>query len=141
MPITVLNVNLGPQVAAIANQKMEYDTTLDLPVQALDPQGDPVVLTVAGLPTFATFVDNGNDTGQFQFAPGPGDGGNYTITLTATDNGDGNGPFAVLSDSQSFVLTVNAPIVPNLAPSATRWPSSASRCNSPCKPATPARIP
>src|SRR5262249_6699847 len=40
-----------------------------------------------------------------------------TITLTATDNGDGGGRAAVLSVSQSFIVTVNNPNrPPHLAP-------------------------
>ena len=57
-------------------------------------------------------MDHGDGTGQFTFAPGADDRGNYTITVTATDNGDGNGRYAVLSNSQSFVLTVNNPNLP-----------------------------
>src|SRR5262249_59783283 len=40
-----------------------------------------------------------------------------TRSLPATDNGDGGGPGAILSGSQSFVLTVSAANVPpHLAP-------------------------
>src|SRR5207237_4439781 len=46
---------------------------------------------------------------------------NFTITFTATDNGDGNGTAAILSGTQSFVLTVNSPNVPpHLAPIGTK---------------------
>ncbi len=114
VPVTVLNVDLGPQLAPIANQTVAYDTVLDLPVQGPDANGAPVVLSAVGLPSFGTFVDNSNGTGQFQFAPGPYDAGNYTITLTSTDNGDGNGPYYVMTESESFVLTVTAPVVPRL---------------------------
>src|SRR5206468_4506272 len=94
---------------------------LQLSVQAIDPDNDPLVLTVAGLPHFGTFVDNGDGTGAFQFAPGLNDRGNYTITVTATDNGDGNGRYAILSGSQSFVLTVNTPNEPpHLVPIANK---------------------
>ncbi len=112
VPITVLNVNQAPVVPTIANQTVNGGATLALPVTATDPDGDPLKLTVTGLPTFATFMDNGDGTGQFQFAPGLSDRGNYTITLTATDNGDGNGRYAILSTSQSFVLSVNVPNEP-----------------------------
>ncbi|MGA2068563.1 MAG: CARDB domain-containing protein, partial [Thermoguttaceae bacterium] len=117
VPITVLNTNRPPVVAAIANQTMDHDAVLQLPVTATDPDGDPLVLTASGLPQFATFVDQGEGNGQLTFAPGAYDRGNYTITVTATDNGDGNGPYAILSDSQSFVLTVdNTDSPPRLLP-------------------------
>ena len=122
VPITVINVNRAPQITFIANQTVNDATSLTLPIQAIDPDGDPMVLTAGGttdlgLPAFASFVDQGNGTGTFTFTPGPDDAGNFTITLTATDNGDGGGPSGVLSASQSFVLTVNNPNrPPDLAP-------------------------
>jgi len=122
VPITILNTNRAPQINFIANQGVGDKAVLTLPVQAIDPDGDPMVLTAGGttdqgLPAFASFVDNGAGAGTFTFAPGPDDAGNYTITLTATDNGDGGGRFAILSASQSFVLTVNNPNrPPRLAP-------------------------
>jgi YD repeat-containing protein len=112
VPITVLNVNRVPTVAPIDNQTMDHDATLPLPIEATDPDGDPLTLTVSGLPGFGTFADHGDGTGQFTFTPGADDRGNYTIWVTATDNGDGNGRYAVLSHCQSFVLTVNNPNLP-----------------------------
>jgi len=106
--ITVINVNRAPQITFVPNQSVDHDTVLQLPVQAIDPDGDPVTLSVVGLPAFGTFVDHGDGTGQFAFTPKADDRGNYTLTLAATDNGDGDGPSAVLSGSQSFVVTVNA---------------------------------
>ena len=122
VPITILNTNRAPQITFIANQTVNDGAVLTMPVQATDPDGDPLVLSAGGttdlgLPSFATFIDNGDGTGTFTFAPTTDDAGNYTITLTATDNGDGGGPAAVLSTSQSFVVTVNNPNQPpHLAP-------------------------
>ncbi len=122
VPITVLNTNRAPQITFIGNQTVDDKAVLTLPIQAIDPDGDPMVLTAGGttdqgLPAFASFVDNGNGTGTFTFAPGPEDAGAYTINVTATDNGDGGGPAAVLSDSQTFIVTVNNPNrPPHLAP-------------------------
>lgn len=114
VPITIINVNRAPQITFIANQTVNDATTLTLPVQAVDPDGDPMVLTASGtaglgLPAYATFVDNGDGTGTFTFSPTVDDSGSFTITLSATDNGDGGGPAAALSASQSFVVTVNNP--------------------------------
>src|SRR5262249_39030965 len=112
VPITIVNTNRAPQLAFIANASMDHNTILDLPIQATDPDGDPMVLSVVGLPGFAQFVDNGDGTGRFHFAPGLDDRGNYTMTVTVRDNGDGDGPGSVLSTTQSFVLTVNNPNEP-----------------------------
>jgi hypothetical protein len=110
--IHVANVNLAPQVTAIVDQTMNKGTVLDIPVQAADADGDPLVLSVQGLPKFGTFTDNGTGTGDLHFAPVADARGSYDITVTATDNGRGNGPEAVLSGAQSFVLTVNSPNEP-----------------------------
>ncbi len=53
---------------------------------AVDPEGDPMVLSVSGLPSFATLVDNGNGTGFIRFAPTLADGGPYQLTLNVVDN-------------------------------------------------------
>ena len=95
--------------------------------------------TDLGLPAFATFVDNGDGTGTFTFAPGPDDGGNLH------DHPDGHrqrrrrrpvrGPVGLAElrrdGQQSRTGRRTSP------PSATRWPSSASRCNSRSRPPTP----
>src|SRR5262249_38710136 len=109
VPIAVLNTNRPPVVTPLADQVVDRGATLDIPVQAADPDGDPMVLTVAGLPRFATFTDHGDGTGVIHVAPGAGARGDYALVVTATDDGDGGGPGEVLSNSQSFVLTVNAP--------------------------------
>ncbi len=106
--ITVLKVNRPPAVTPIGNQTLAEGATLDLSVQASDPDPEKLTLTVTGLPSFATFTDNGDGTGSFDFAPGVGTRGNYTINVTATDTGNGLGPLAVLSDTQSFVLSVTS---------------------------------
>jgi RHS repeat-associated protein len=111
--ITVLPVNRPPQITAIPNQTVKGDATLDLDVQAPDPDNDKRVLTAVGLPSFGSFTDNGDGTGTFHFAPGATDGGNYTITLQAADDGEG-GQTPPLSARQSFVLTVQAPPPPHL---------------------------
>ena len=91
MPITVLPVNQAPVVTPIANQAMDHDTALTVPVQATDPDDNPLKLTVTGLPAFATFIDDQDGAGQLTFSPGSQDRGNFAITVTATDDGDGLG--------------------------------------------------
>src|SRR5262249_39698427 len=117
VPITVLNTNRPPAVTAITNKQVDRGATLDVPVQPSDADGDPLLLQVTGLPRFGTFIDHGDGTGLLHFAPAAGDRGNFTLMVKASDNGDGGGAAAVLSDEQSFVLTVNvANEPPELAP-------------------------
>ncbi len=113
----MLNVNRAPQLDFMANLHIDHDTVVHLPLQAVDADGDPLRLALVGLPAFGEFVDYGDGTGQLTFKPGRDDRGNYTLSLSAFDNGDGNGPGAILSATQSFVLSVDATNVPpHLAP-------------------------
>ncbi len=111
--LRVLNSNRTPQITAISDQQVKRGDVLEVPIQANDADGDPLQLSIAGLPRFATFTDHGDGTGLLRFAPGAGDRDHYTITVLASDDGDGGGPGAVLTASQDFVLTVP---VPNEAP-------------------------
>ena len=73
VPITVLNVNHPPVVTPIANITLTAGQPFDQPVQATDPDGNPLTLSVkngiAGfpLPGFVTFTDNGDGTGVLHF--------------------------------------------------------------------------
>ncbi len=116
VPIHVLNSNHAPVVAAISNQTVNRGAVLDVPIQATDADGNPLVLSVIDLPHFGTLVDHGDGTRLLHFAPGSGDRGSFTMTVTASDNGDGVGPGAALAGSHSFVLTVKSP---NEAPQLT----------------------
>src|SRR5262249_41708530 len=97
--------NLPPAMTAIPNKTVDRDATLDVPVQATDPGGDPLALTVSGLPRFGTFTDHGDGTGTLHFAPGVGDLGDYTLTVTATYDGHGKAPTQALPASQVSVLS------------------------------------
>ena len=102
------NVNRAPLVPVIENQTVQRGTTLELPIQTTDLDGDPLVLTVSGLPRFGSFVDHGDGTGLLRFTPDYGDRGNFAITLRATDDGDGGGVTKVLFDQRSFVLAAQS---------------------------------
>ena len=104
--INVLPVDRPPQLTAIPDQTVQGGAVLPLLVQATDPDvGDQITLCVTGLPAFATFTDNHDGTGSFQFAPGLANKGDYTITVEATDNGK-DGLTAPMSTQESFVLAV-----------------------------------
>ncbi len=89
VPISIRNANRAPVVPFIDTQQVQKDGLLELPVAVTDPDGDPLTLTVTGLPAFASFTDNGDGTGRFRFAPLTGDRGDYEIALTASDGHDG----------------------------------------------------
>jgi len=98
--LTVININLPPALAPIADQTMDEGASLSVFLSASDPDvGDTLVFSVS-VPLFVTVVDNGGGSGQLNSNPGFEDAGIYTITVTVTD---GQG----LSDTQSFTLTVN----------------------------------
>jgi hypothetical protein len=78
----------------------------------VDADGNPLQLTFAGLPRFATYTQNpstanGAASGVIRFAPGEGDRGDYAITVIAQDNGDGD-INQVLSQAKTFILTVKS---------------------------------
>ena len=96
--------NQSPVLADLNNQAVLEGDTLVVPIAANDPNGDNVTLSHSGLPSFATFNDNGDGTGSITFNPQAADAGTHNITVTATD--DGTPP---LADNESFSLTVTAP--------------------------------
>jgi hypothetical protein len=108
VPIIISNANRAPVISNITNAIIDRGTTLDIPVVATDADGDPVTLTIAGLPPFATFIQNADGTGTIHFAPGAQTRGDYTLTVTAQDDGDGD-PDQVSAQSLSFVVTVRSP--------------------------------
>jgi Putative Ig domain len=58
-------------------------------VAAADAQGRHITLSATGVPSGATFTDNGNNTGSFAWIPAEGQAGTYLLTFRG-DNGAGN---------------------------------------------------
>ncbi len=112
--LTVTNTNRAPEISAIANQTIREGLVLNVPVSAVDPDGNLVVLSAQNVPAFGTFTDNGGGSGNFRFTPGFGDGGSFTISAIARDTGTPQ-----LTDTLSFVLTVvdtnRAPVIVTIA--------------------------
>jgi len=94
--------NEPPILAAIGNQAVNESTALTIPLSSTDSNGDPLVFSASGLPTFAALTDSGDGTGSISVNPGFADAGSYTITVTVADNGS-----PVLSDAETLTLTVN----------------------------------
>ncbi|MDW7710942.1 MAG: Ig-like domain-containing protein, partial [Deferrisomatales bacterium] len=91
--ITVTNVDRPPVLAPIGNKTMPEGQLLSFTVSASDPDGDPVTLSAAPLPTGATFLG-----GTFSWTPNFTQSGSYQVTFTATANG--------LTDSETITITV-----------------------------------
>ncbi|MEI9942599.1 MAG: fibronectin type III domain-containing protein [Chitinophagaceae bacterium] len=86
---TITTANRIPELTAISDVVLKNNQTSVVNVTAVDDATDHITLTVDGLPSFATFTDNGNGTGVINVKPVAGSVGVYTgITVTATDNSD-----------------------------------------------------
>lgn len=84
--VAVSTPNTAPVIAAIADVKMKTDQVVNVTVSSTDDPGDIITLQVTGLPSFATFADNGNGTGTITLQPGSTMGTFSGITVIATDN-------------------------------------------------------
>ncbi len=104
--VTVKNVNRRPKVDNPGGPKKgSTQETTTLAVTATDEDQDPLVLTAdtSTLPAGnnASFVDNGDGTGELNWTPQEGDEGTYQVTVTVTDVADPS-----LSDSEVFTLDI-----------------------------------
>jgi hypothetical protein len=98
-----VGANSAPVLTPIADQSIIEGDILNVPLSAIDPDGDTMAYSTIGLPLFCTLTDNTNGTGAINCSPGVGDDGGYPITVIVTDD-------AVLpaSASDPFLLTVGA---------------------------------
>jgi PKD repeat protein len=85
--VTVVNVNRAPVIGRIGNKSVKELQKLFFTVSASDPDGTAPALSAQGLPSNASFVDNGNGTGTFNWTPplGSSDGSPYTVVFLASD--------------------------------------------------------
>jgi len=97
--IDVTNTNRDPVLAAIGPQVIDEGLLLSIAVSASDDDGTIPALTTSTLPGAATFVDNGDGTGLFEWTPAFTEAGSYQVTFTADDG--------VGSDSELVDITVN----------------------------------
>jgi hypothetical protein len=97
--ITVNNVNRAPVLVAIGPQSVNEGQNLNFGVSATDPDGNAPALIAENVPVNATFTDNGNGTGTFNFSPAFTQSGVYSVRFVATDGS--------LADSELVAITVN----------------------------------
>jgi PGF-pre-PGF domain-containing protein len=108
--IKVNNMDRAPELEAIDNKAIDENSILEFTVSAIDPDGDKITYSVAGLPSGAAFDVN---TGVFSWTPSTEAAGNYQVTFIAEANG--------LSDSESITITVgDIGSAPQLDPSGNK---------------------
>lgn len=113
-----------PVPAAVANQSLNKDQTLDVALSATDADNDQVTFTLTPSPAFVSII-NANPaarTATLRIAPGGGNVGVYNVQVQAADGKGGT----VLTPS--FTITVTDPNPPvNELTIATVSPNSAKR--------------
>lgn len=85
--ITVNDVNRAPVLTEVGPFIIEENENLMFGVSATDPDSDALTLTAEFLPTGATFQDNGDNTGSFDWTPADGQADGYIVWIIASDGG------------------------------------------------------
>jgi hypothetical protein len=86
--VTAAGGNSAPVVTAPDTRTVNEGDALSFNVSASDVNGDHVTLSATGVPSGATFNDNGDNTGTFSWTPGSTQSGTYVVTF-AGDDGHG----------------------------------------------------
>ena len=107
--ITVNDVNRPPVLAEIGPQTTDEGVNLNFVVSATDPDGTPLTLTMtdSDLPAAASFMDNGDGSGVFDWTPNYDDAGMYTALFSVSDGEDTDievVTFTVANTNQAPVL-------------------------------------
>lgn len=91
--------NIAPVLATIGEQTLLEGETLNVNVTATDADGDALSFTANNLPSFATFVDNGNGTATLTLSPLVGDASTTDISILVSDG--------TTSDNETVSIVVN----------------------------------
>ena len=98
--ITVTNVSQPPVLDSIRSKVVTEGDSLKFRIHAVDPDGDPITLSLRNNPANSSLVDSGNGSGVFRFKPNYIQSGVYLVTFKAADN-------TGKSDSEVVQITVN----------------------------------
>ncbi len=108
---TVTSVNDAPVLAAIGSQTVAEGDNLHFTTSATDVDGDALTMTAENLPANATYDDNTDGTGSFDFNPDYTQQGVYNVTFIVSDG--------ALADTEIVQITVTGT---NRAPVADAGP-------------------
>ena len=78
--------NTPPSIDVVSSVEVSVGATESISITASDPSSATLTLGVVNLPSFATFQDNGDGTGEISFSPTSSDLGSYSLDVTATDD-------------------------------------------------------
>jgi hypothetical protein len=90
--------NQSPVLASIGSQSSSENVNLNFVISASDPDGTTPALAADNLPSGATYTDNGNGTGTFDWTPSFIQAGSYSVTFRASDG--------VLTDSEVVAIVI-----------------------------------
>ncbi len=97
--VEVVNANNPPVLDPIGNRSIAPGSMQFVMITGSDPDDDPLTLRVTGLPSWASFSDNGNGSGTLILQPPPPTPpGTSTLTATLSDG--------TANDSETFTVTV-----------------------------------
>ena len=99
---TITTIDRIPQIVAISDVALKNNQTATVNIIAKDDSTDHITLSVSGLPSFATFTDNGNGTGKIIVTPTTNILGAFPVIVTATD-------LSNASSSDTFNILVSDP--------------------------------
>jgi hypothetical protein len=101
--VTVNEVNVAPELAAIGNKTVDEETALTFTASATDADLPANTLSYSLTGTVPAGASINASTGAFSWTPTEAQGpGSYTFTVKVTDNGT-----PALSDEETITVTVN----------------------------------
>ncbi|MFH2055093.1 MAG: Ig-like domain-containing protein [bacterium] len=77
--------NEPPVFTTVEPQTVEAEDTLNVRIQATDPDGDSLILSILNPPANSQFTDHGDGTGEFEFLPDESQAGGHEIIFVVSD--------------------------------------------------------
>jgi parallel beta-helix repeat protein len=104
-----IQFNPNVTITAPAEKSLHIGNPLSFEVTAAETNSHHLTLTAADLPTGASFVDNGDNTGTFTWTPTAGQGGIHHVGFRA-DNGSGDSASWITRIAVGDVIRVPADV-------------------------------